>query len=185
MLDRSIAERALTRLGVLTRERGIDLQLVIYGGSVMMLAYNTRQGTKDIDAIFHPKDAVEPVISEVARELDLPEDWLNDGVKAWVGESEKGALVEFEQVTRLTGVPTKRPSAKYLLAMKARAARLPLPGQKGDYDDLVFLLRHTKTRTIEEVDKLVERYFLHDCLPEPKRAVVEAAIQDAFPPENS
>jgi len=41
--------------------------------------------------------------------------------------------------------------------------------------DLVFLLRHTNTRTIAEVDKLVERYFLQDSLPDDKRAVVEAA----------
>ena len=47
--------------------------------------------------------------------------------------------------------------------------------------DLVFLLRHTNTRTIAEVDKLVERYFLQDSLPDDKRAVVEAALKDAFP----
>lgn len=184
MLDKETAQAALTRLGALTRERHIDLRLVIYGGTVMMLAYDTRPGTKDIDGIFFPKAEVQPLIHQVARELGLNDDWLNDDVKMWVGENETDALVPFEQVERASGVPARRPTAKYLLAMKARAARLPLPGQKGDYADLVFLLRHTNTRTTEAVDKLVERYFLQDCLPDAKRAVVEAALQDAFPPEN-
>lgn len=185
MLDPAVAKEALTRLAMLAREREIDLQLTIYGGTVMMLAYNARPATKDIDAIFRPRDEVEPLVKQVAQELELNDDWLNDDVKMWVGENETEALIPFEEVAGIAGIPAKRPSAKYLLAMKARAARLPLPGQRGDYEDLVFLLRHTQTRTMEEVDKLVERYFLQDCLPEDKRTVVEAVLKDAFPPEKS
>jgi hypothetical protein len=181
MLDKDTAKRALARLGSLAKEHHIALQLTIYGGTVMMLAYNTRPGTKDIDAIFRPRDDAQPLLVQVARELGLDENWLNDDVKVWVGENEHGALVEFRELAHIAGVPVRRPSAKYLLAMKARAGRLPLPGRKGDFDDLVFLLRHTNTRTIAEVDKLVERYFLQDCLPEDKRAIVEAALKDAFP----
>jgi hypothetical protein len=68
-----------------------------------------------------------------------------------------------------------------MLAMKARAGRLPLPGQRGDYDDLVYLLRHTQTNSVDAVDKLVEKYFLGDCLSEKNRAILELALKDAFP----
>jgi hypothetical protein len=103
-------------------------------------------------------------------------------VKVWVAENEQDALIPFQEVSeRSPGVSVKRPSSKYMLAIKARAARLPFPGQRGDYDDLVYLLRHTQTKAIDEVDKLVGKYFPGDCLPEKHRAIVEAALKDAFP----
>jgi len=186
MLDKDTAHKAVARLAALARERQIKLSLTIYGGTVMMLAYNARPGTKDIDAIFRPREEVKPLIEQVAKEMNLDEDWLNDDVKVWVAENERDSLIEFREMKDPAGgISVTRPSAKYLLAMKARAARLPLPGQRGDYDDLVYLLRHTQTRTVEEVDKLVGKYFLQDCLPERNIAVMEAALKDAFPSKES
>ncbi len=183
MLGKEMAKKAIARLVELAGERHIDLHLTIYGGTVMMLAYNARPGTKDVDAIFHPRDEIIPIIEEVAREMNLDSNWLNDDVKVWVAENERGALIEFREIAESNpGLSVKRPSAKYLLAMKARAGRLPLPGQKGDYDDLVYLLRHTQTNSVDAVDKLVEKYFLGDCLSERNRAILEAALKDAFPP---
>ncbi|MSU49294.1 MAG: hypothetical protein EXS37_09455 [Opitutus sp.] len=148
----------------------------------MMLGYDARPGTKDIDAIFRPRDEAMPLVEEVAKELNLDADWLNDDVKVWVAENEQGALIPFAEISEVVpGVSIRRPSAKYLLAMKARAARLPLPGQRRDYDDLVYLLRHTRTTTVEAVDKLVERHFMQDCPPEKNRAIVSAALHDAYP----
>lgn len=148
----------------------------------MMLAYNARPGTKDIDAIFRPRDEVIPIIEEVARETNLESNWLNDDVKVWVAENEQGALIAFPEIAEISQrLSVKRPSAKYMLAMKARAGRLPLPGQRGDYDDLVYLLRHTQTNSVDAVDKLVEKYFLGDCLSEKNRAILELALKDAFP----
>jgi hypothetical protein len=182
MLDKETAFRAIQRLAELATQRQIHLNLTIYGGTVMMLAYNTRPGTKDIDAIFRPRDEVQPLIEQVAKEMNLDPNWLNDDVKVWVAENEKDALIPFTEVAKnAPGVSVNRPSAKYLLAMKSRAARLPRPGQKGDYDDLVYLLRHTQTHTVEEVDKLVEKYFLNDCLHEKAREIVEAALKNAYP----
>ena len=116
MLDRETVKKAIVRLAILASEREIDLQLTIYGGTVMMLAYNARPGTKDIDAIFRPRDEVEPLVRRVAMEMGLNDDWLNDDVKMWVGENEKDALIPFGEVADFAGVPAKRPTAKYLLA---------------------------------------------------------------------
>lgn len=50
----------------------------------MALAYNTTRSTRDIDAIFEPKMLAYQIAAEVAAEReDLPEDWLNDAVKAF------------------------------------------------------------------------------------------------------
>jgi hypothetical protein len=182
MLDKQTALAAIKRLGELAREKQIELTLTIYGGTVMMLAYDARPGTKDIDGIFRPREEIIPLIRQVAGELNLDRDWLNDDVKVWVGENEQGSLIPFKELSELApGIFVRRPSAKYMLALKARAARLPLPGQQGDYDDLVYLLRHTRTTTIEAIDELIEKHFLGDCLSERNRLVVEAALKDAFP----
>jgi len=182
MLDKQTALVAIKRLAELAQHGQIHLSLTVYGGTVMMLAYDARPGTKDVDAIFRPREEILPLIEQVAAELKLDRNWLNDDVKVWVGENEHGALIPFKELTGLgPGLSVNRPSAKYLLAMKARAARLPLPGQKGDYDDLIYLLRHTQTTTVDEVDKLVEKYFLQDCLSEKNRAIIESALKDAFP----
>lgn len=183
MLDKGTTKKAIARLAELAKGRQINLHLTVYGGTVMMLAYNARLGTNDIDAIFRPRDEVLPIIEEVAREMNLESNWLNDDVKVWVAENEQGALIAFPEIAEIIhGLSVKRPSAKYMLAMKARAGRLPLPGQKGDYDDIVYLLRHTQTKSVDAVDKIVEKYFLGDCLSEMSRAILDAALKDAFPP---
>lgn len=79
-LGRDEILRALRRLGELAREKKIELELSIYGGCAMMLAFDRRAITRDVDAIFHPRDTVAPLIAQVAEERELPEEWLNDDV---------------------------------------------------------------------------------------------------------
>ena len=43
------------------------LEISIYGGTAMMLAYDSRNATKDIDAIFHPVEEGQGLIDQVAK----------------------------------------------------------------------------------------------------------------------
>ncbi len=56
-----------------------ELVLIMGGGGAMILAYKYPLATTDIDAI--PKGMevheVDPFVKQVARELELPPDWLN------------------------------------------------------------------------------------------------------------
>jgi hypothetical protein len=94
-LTRAQIVRALTRLGEFCVAAAIKAE-VIHGGTVMMIAYDCRKATKDVDAIFHPAGAIEPLIRRVAVELKLPEDWMNSGVKTFVGARE--AREEFAEL---------------------------------------------------------------------------------------
>ena len=87
-LTRAQIVRALTRLGELCAAAAIKAEIAIYGGTVMMIAYDCRTATKDVDAVFHPVGVIEPLIRQVAVELKLPEDWMNSGVKTFVGARE-------------------------------------------------------------------------------------------------
>ncbi len=87
-LTRARVVRALTRLGELCAERAIKAEIAIYGGTVMMIAYDCRKAPQDVAAIFYPAEEVEPLIRRVAAELKLPDDWMNSGVKTFVGARE-------------------------------------------------------------------------------------------------
>src|SRR6058998_833345 len=81
MLTREVILSALSRLSDRLREMNVVGEINIVGGTAMMLAFQVRQTTKDVDAIFAPVDAVREAARFVAGDLDLPIDWLNDAVK--------------------------------------------------------------------------------------------------------
>jgi len=174
-LSRAVVVRALARLGELCAEKQSRVEIAIYGGTVMMLAYDCREATKDIDAIFHPPEVVEPLLQQVAHEQNLPEDWLNSGVGAFVAGREE--RIPFAQL-QIPGLVITRPSAKYLLAMKCRAGRLPTPFRAGDAADITFLLRELAIRSIEEVDTIAAEFYGVPALEPEKRWLVEKLLQE-------
>jgi hypothetical protein len=86
----------------------------------MVLLFDARQTTKDVDAfVVQPDPAhVREAAIWVARELDLPEDWLNDGAKGYfVGISEGDVVFESECLL------VRAVSTEQLLGMKLAAWR--------------------------------------------------------------
>ena len=51
-LTRAQIVRALTRLGKLCAAAAIKAEVAIYAGTMMMIAYDCRTATKDVEAIF-------------------------------------------------------------------------------------------------------------------------------------
>jgi hypothetical protein len=72
---------ALTALGERLSERGIDGEVYVFGGAAIVIAFDARRATRDVDAVFEPKREVYAAADEVGDELGLPPGWLNDGVK--------------------------------------------------------------------------------------------------------
>ena len=101
---------------------------------------------------------------------------MNSGVKTFVGAREaREKLSELE----IPGLVLTRPSAEYLLAMKCLAARLPTLFRAGDVDDIKFLLRKLRLRSITEVDAIVGDYYGDRRLENGKRWLVEKLIAEA------
>jgi hypothetical protein len=172
-ISSTVLTAALKRLGELARARGVILELSLYGGAVFTLVYGSRDSTRDVDAVFSPSKIGKEIASEVSREFDLPEDWLNDDVKQFVSEQEAKRRLpkaDFE------GLNVSVPTANYLLAMKLRSCRPPLPGYAGDYGDIEFLMRKMKIRTLEQAVEIHDKFFPHDVLSEEARLVVAAFI---------
>jgi len=168
--------RALRRLGELAQADGVSLEISLYGGAVFALVYESRTSTKDVDALIHPSDIARKLAKRVAAEQDLPDDWINDNVRFFLSNKEAKRRLqgdEFGPAIRIS-VPT----AAYLLSLKLHACRPPLPGYAGDYDDLRFLLRKMGLSTFAEVEKIHDRFFPHDVLPDVTREVVSGMLKE-------
>jgi hypothetical protein len=161
----------LTRLSELAQKEDVTLEVSLYGGALMMLAYDVRQTTKDVDAIIRPPDVGRRLVAKVAQEKGWHDDWLNDDVKQFV------STVETRDAWTPTGlnapaIKITRPTAKYLLAMKVMACRRSLPGYAGDEADIGFLLKKLAISNAGEVERIVDKYFPDTVLPAATLAVI-------------
>jgi hypothetical protein len=182
-VNRDTIVQALTLLGRKVARSGIEAQLSIFGGTVMMLAYNLREGTKDVDAIYYPREELQPLIAEVASDLRLDPNWLNDHVQQFTPNDGGRANIPFEALAGIAGIAVLRPTARKMLAMKARAARLPRPGHGGDLHDLAFLIRHCGIRSIEEIEKTFTEFYGESLDPK-QTLVAERALEIAYAPNH-
>ena len=178
-LSRQRIVQALNLLGRLAEEEGVELEVCIYGGSAMLLAYAARATTKDVDAIIRPAEVGARLASSVAGQLQLHEGWLNDEVKRFVSDLGTFAPLEIDQLEAAARRRLKitRPSASYLLAMKCLACRSPLPGLAGDREDIRFLIRKMGLRTLAEVESHIERFYPTEALTPEARAVIDSLLR--------
>lgn len=149
--------RALKQLEAVLARDGIKAELGVVGGAAMVLAFNARDATRDVDAIFAPPDKVRVAAAEVAAMLDLPADWLNDAAKGYMPADTLPRSI----VLDLPHLKVWTPPPAYLLAMKAIAARF----DSHDANDLRTLIAHMGLRRVDEVLEIVERYYPRNQIP--------------------
>ncbi len=168
--------QALRRLGELAHAEGLTLEVSLYGGAVFTLVYGSRDSTKDVDALVRPAAAGKRLAAVVAQEQNLPEDWLNDHVRQFVAAKEDKRRLTSEDFG--PGLRVSTPTAAYLLALKLRACRAPLPGYAGDEADILFLLRKTRPASLSAVEEGFARFFPEDALGDRARTLVQQVLQE-------
>lgn len=177
-LTKDLILKALCRLGKLANAQGLELHVCIYGGAAMILAYDARMVSKDVDVIIHPSEEGLALAKQVGEELGLHGDWLNNDVRYFVSEhKDKDSRRSLELPIETTGLKIEVPTARYLLAMKARACREPIPGASVDASDLRFLIRKMGISEISEIESLLKTYFPEDPLLPRKRSMIERIIK--------
>ena len=137
-LSREEIITALSHLNDLLADAGVIGELCLFGGTAMVLAFDARLSTRDVDAIFKPPTLIRKLAVKVAEELDLRPDWLNDGVKGFQSDHPETTM---DSVPQFSHLRVYRPSAEYLLAMKCMAARASDAETFGDKRDIVLLIR--------------------------------------------
>ncbi|WP_026929469.1 DUF6036 family nucleotidyltransferase [Glycomyces tenuis] len=156
LLDRDAILELLTDLGATLADAGERAELFLVEGAAMALAYNTRRATRDLDAIFDPKQVVYEAAREVGERHGLRDDWLNDAVKGFLPGIDPNATVLFDA----PGIAVRVASRRYLFAMKAVAARV-----ERDAEDLVTLYRLCGFASVDEALACVEETYPPHLLP--------------------
>ncbi len=167
LLDQKILRRAFEMLAMRLKHRGVVGEIHIFGGAAMVLAFDSREATRDVDAVFAPDTQVLEAAHEVAVEMRLPKSWLNNQASSYVsGVAGRGTPVFDHANLRVMITPIE-----HLLAMKVRAARA-----LRDADDIRVLLHELKLTKIAQVVKIVNKYFAGEPLPARSRALIEEIL---------
>ena len=149
-MDRDEIIDALTALAGELESRGVSAEMYVVGGAAIALAFDERRATRDVDAVFEPKNVVYEAAEVVAERLGLPGGWLNDAVKGFLAGSDPTAA----PVLDLPGLRCLTASPETLLALKVLAHRV---GE--DEADLRLLAGELGLTRAEEVLAIAERTY--------------------------
>jgi hypothetical protein len=147
---------AWTRLGELAHAEGKSIDIIVVGGAVMAVYFQSRASTADVDGIFAPAPETRRWAQTVADDLDLPSDWLNDGAKGYVTRESEGPVLH-----RSAGIVVRTLAFAHLLALKLMAWRDDV-----DFSDALRILQALKEQpgvdcsSPEKLSELVEPYFI-------------------------
>jgi hypothetical protein len=169
LLDRDTIVRALGLLDERLGARGEKAELFLVGGAVMCLVHRTRTATKDVDGWFTDATEVRAAAREVAAELGLPEDWLNDAAKGYVPPN-----AGYETWRAMDHLTVSTVDAPTLLAMKCAAART-----KEDAEDIRFLVQLLGLDSSHAVLEIVTRYFPAERLPVRSQLLLEELFDES------
>lgn len=125
----------------------------------MCLAYNARESTADVDAIFQPTAQVREAAARVAAKSGFPADWLNDGVKGYLSQN-----ADFASFLELDHLKVSMARPEYLLAMKCLAMRIGT--EFHDLDDVRFLLRLRDIRSYDQAITVITKYYPFERFPQ-------------------
>ena len=163
---------ALEALGREMAAQNQHADIVIAGGAWMALVLGSRGVTKDIDAyIAPPSEPIRVAAQAVAQKLNLPSDWLNDGMKGFFfGTPPQELWREFP------GLSVYAVSTDYMLALKVYAARV------GDVADVQALSQHLGMSSADEMLDIVERYIPRRLLTAKHEYFAESCIEGLSSP---
>src|SRR6188508_2495 len=130
--DRDQLLAAFDQIGEAAVAAGTRLDIVVFGGSALMLASNFRFSTEDVGIaeISRPwPDWLSKVVARIAEHNGWSEDWLNDAVTTFLSRQAHADRDfvhwgTFPRATDKTGLRVFIPSARYMLALKLKALRV-------------------------------------------------------------
>jgi predicted nucleotidyltransferase len=167
-MDRNDMMGALQELSDELQQRKVDARIYLVGGAVMVLAFNTRFSTDDVDASVYPPEEVLAVAADIADRRGLARGWLNDSAKIFVPLHKEP---DWRPVVKVGTVEIVAADERTMLAMKMRASR----GRR-DEEDIEFLLGKCHIGSETEALELYEEYFPEDPLPQRSQPILRRAL---------
>ena len=166
MLTKSDILMGLRMLDEKAKAASITVDLAVYGGAALAIAFDMRTATRDVDAVMrtHP-NFVRQSVCEIAREKNWPAHWLNDGVKGFLSASEQMQLMQDFQSTSSGGLRVYTPTPEYLFAMKCMAMRIDDPDAPHDIADIKNLATILGLKTAADFFGVLEQFYPASQIP--------------------
>lgn len=161
--DRKDVDRYLYEVAKLykkqNRNTNAEAEIIIVGGAAMLLRYNFRDTTMDIDAVIRASSSFKDAVNCVGDTFGLPNGWINSEFRKTVSYSDK--LIEHSKYYKkfCNVLSVRLIEAEYLLAMKMISARL----YKKDMSDIVGIIKEHEELgtpiTFEKIDFAVHELY--------------------------
>jgi hypothetical protein len=178
VLSREDILRGLRRLDEMARAANQVIDVSIYGGAALCLAFDVRASTRDVDAVIrNATQFVRTAVRAIARDEQWPEDWLNDGVKGFVSTSEDMRLMREFSASTGTGLRIFTPSPEYLFAMKCMSMRAEGLDGSHDISDIEILADIAKIADVKEALEIVEQFYPASRIPPKVKFGVEEIME--------
>lgn len=176
LLDAAAVRSLLFEIGERLAEEGQAAEIVVFGGSALLLTMPSRLSTKDVDYVAASGDRtrLQAISDEVGLRRGLGEGWLNDAVSIFVsGKPDHRLVGDF---------PPERPglrvfvaSPRYMLAMKLMAMRSPF--ETNDMRDIWDLLDHCGINGVDEAVELLSGFYPDHRIPHHKELILSDLIE--------
>ena len=167
--------RGLRQLDALALDAGMLVDLSIYGGAALVLAFDIRRATRDVDAVVNGNpDFLRNAVRAIAEIEGWPDDWLNDGVKGFTSSRESMKLLQHFEAAQGSGLRVLTPSPEYLFAMKCMAMRLDLSSDVADIEALAGI---ANIRDVKTALELVADFYPSQNIPAKVRFGVEEIME--------
>lgn len=167
MLTKKLITKLLHELNDELKKLAVVGELGLCGGAAMCLAFNARNATKDIDAIFSPTNEVRQAAKSLQKKHGLTEDWLNDAVKGFIHKAPPQ-----QNILTLSNLRVWSPTPEYMLAMKCISARW----DSHDKDDIIFLMDLLELKKPNDVYKIICQYYPQKTVPPKTQFVIEEIL---------
>ena len=179
-MDKLELDKALTRLGQLLRERRVAGEIAVFGGAAIVLGFDFRSATQDVDAmITQGHGQVVKAQQEVGTELGLPPNWLNEQGTSYLSKRGDFKLFKTYPSEGQFGLRVLTAAPQYLLAMRLLSLR-----QYGhDVQDVVQLARRLGCTTAEDLLQLVKHYYPDEQIPPEKTAEIRSIARQISAPD--
>ena len=167
-LNRDEMESALAELADQLNARIVKAKIYLVGGTAMVLAFDARFTTGDIDGALHPTDDVLAVAAEIGERRGLGPEWLNNSAARFIPVFKEP---NWQPIFKSGNVEIVAADERAMLAMKMRAGR----GFR-DRPDINFLVKRCGITSFAEALELYEEFFPEDPLPGRAFPLLDEAI---------
>ena len=184
LLDKELLESCFRTLGNLLKKRikikGAVCELIVVGGASVVLNYNFRLTTMDIDCTDESRILMNDLTNEVAEKYQLPYSWINTDFTKTKSYSPKINRYSVYYKSYGNGSLIVRTiKDEYLLAMKIVSGRK----YKNDFSDIYGILKtcteNNHTISMEQIETaIIDLYGSMDCANPDALTFVKKIIND-------